>query len=459
MLIHYLPKKVSFTAILLNLGIILTSILFFLCPVISLAQSTATDTSGSVTTLDSVWQMVAVHNKSVILQNLNVDISQEQVKDTRASRLPEISINGELDGYTNLPEYEHGLFNTPTQYPIPKTFYSLGTNVYFNIYNGNKTNINLAYQKTTNAKEQEQTKLTIAEAKLLAAAFYLDLQRGIIFKQLLLRDIEEQQKQLLKIETLKKNGVVLKSDVLRAQLKLSDQDLELVQVENNIRIATQKLNILTGRSDEYGVVPVELFNPDTIALKSYQDYVSNASSRSYEINIVRKEMEMRQLKLKSIKASQLPSIGFYASYAYSYPQGEYYPYSLSVFSLGSAGIKASFPLSAAYLNKHKIKVAAIELESAMTEQQDTQDKFRENVNTAYLRFKEYLVRLSVAKENIVLATENQRVLRNSYFNQTSLITDLLDADTQLLQSRFEYVAAKTAAQLQYFQLQKTLGNL
>jgi outer membrane protein len=458
MLIHHLSKQIRFT-ILYHLANVLMSSVFFLCPAAGSAQVTNADTSSAIVTLESIWQMVGVHNKSVILEDLNVDIGLEKIKDARISMLPEININGELDGYTNLPEYEHGLFHTPAQYPIPKTFYSLGTNIYFNIYNGSRTKINQAYQKASLVKEQEQTKLTLAEAKLLAAAFYLDLRRAVIFKQLLLNDIEEQRKQLLRIQTLKKNGVVLKSDVLRAELKLSGQGLELVQVENDILIATQKLNILTGSPDERVILPVELFDPDTIILKPYQNYIADALNRSFEINIAGNEIEMKQLGLKRVKSNQLPSIGFYANYAYSYPQGEFYPYSLSLFGLGSAGIKASFPISSFYLNKHKIKIAEIELKSAMLYGQDTQDKFRENVNTAYLRFKEYVVRLGIAKANIVLATENQRVLRNSYFNQISLITDLLDADTQLLKSRFEYVSAKTAAQLQYFQLQKILGNL
>jgi outer membrane protein len=65
----------------------------------------------------------------------------------------------------------------------------------------------------------------------------------------------------------------------------------------------------------------------------------------------------------------------------------------------------------------------------------------------------------VAKENIKQASENLRIVNNTYFNQLSLLTDLLDADTQLLQTRFDLAAAQISAELQYYQLQKTIGNL
>jgi len=84
---------------------------------------------------------------------------------------------------------------------------------------------------------------------------------------------------------------------------------------------------------------------------------------------------------------------------------------------------------------------------------------RQQVNEAYLRYQEALNRVEVSKTNIIQATENRRIVSNTYFNQTSLITDLLDADTQLLQTRFDLAAAEIAAQLQYFQLQNITGNL
>ncbi|MNL30619.1 hypothetical protein D3C87_1523660 [compost metagenome] len=55
--------------------------------------------------------------------------------------------------------------------------------------------------------------------------------------------------------------------------------------------------------------------------------------------------------------------------------------------------------------------------------------------------------------------ENARIVKQNYFNQTALITDLLDADIQLLQSKFDFTSAKIAAQIQYYQLQNVLGTL
>jgi outer membrane protein len=67
---------------------------------------------------------------------------------------------------------------------------------------------------------------------------------------------------------LKANGVVLKSDVLRAELKLSKQKLSLVELNNDLAIANQKLNILIGLPDEQKITPTQNNVLDSLTLKS-----------------------------------------------------------------------------------------------------------------------------------------------------------------------------------------------
>ena len=49
---------------------------------------------------------------------------------------------------------------------------------------------------------------------------------------------------------------------------------------------------------------------------------------------------------------------------------------------------------------------------------------RQQVNEAYLRYKEALNRISVAQTNIQQATENSRIVNNTYFNQLSNLIGL-----------------------------------
>lgn len=419
-----------------------------------------TDTLHNIPlTLGQVWDRAAAYSKAVQIKELHQQSSIEQIKVAKSERLPELSIEGEYARITNMPVYDNGIFHSPSQFEVLHSTYTVGADAYFNLYNGNKTNIEIAERKTENNIAAEQKKLTIAEVKLRAAAYYLDMQRGIIFRDLLLKDIEAQEKQLKQINTLKVNGVVLKSDVLRAELKLSKQKLSLVQLNNDLAIANQKLNILIGLPDEQRVEPTKNSELDSIALKSNNDYLADAGVNAHQLKISEQETLLRELQLKNVRANVSPKIGLFGMYKYSYPQIFLYPYSPYVYGIGMGGVKASFSISSFYHNSHKAKVAKLEYESQEIEHAQTEDNVRQQVNEAYRRFNEALNRVEVSKVNIKQALENRRIVSNTYFNQTSLITDLLDADTQLLQTRFDLAAAQIAAQLQYYQLQYITGKL
>ncbi|WP_233268884.1 TolC family protein [Mucilaginibacter lacusdianchii] len=410
-------------------------------------------------TLQQVWNQAEQYNKSIQMQQLSVRGSEEEIKDAKAERLPEITAAGEYAYVSNLPMYENGLFHTPTQYPVLHTYYRFGGDATFNLYAGNKTNLKIKEQETIKHLREEQKRLTVSEIKLRAAQYFLELRRGMIFKGLMQANIAEQEKQLDRIRVLQKNGVVLKSDALRAELQLSRQRLTLEQIENDIAIANQKLNIVIGQPNDAPINPLTSQDSTGLVVKSYSDYLTEAFQKSYQNKISEQETELRRLQVKDIKANVSPRLGLFANYAYSYPQIQFYPYGATLYGLGMTGVRASFPISSFYHNKHKVKASELEYQRQELEHQDTQDMIRQQVNEAYLRYKEALDRITVAQNNIRQATENARIVNNTYFNQLSLVTDLLQSNTEVLQTQFDLASAQIAAQLQYYQLQKVIGNL
>lgn len=393
------------------------------------------------------------------MQQLHVQSSEEEIKDAKAERLPEITATGEYARVTNMPLYPNGLFKAPELFPVLHTYYRAGADAYLNIYSGNKTNIKIAEQQTIKQIRELQKNLTTSEVKLRASSYFLELQRGGVYRQLMLSNITEQEKQLERIRQLQKHGVVLKSDVLRAEFQLSRQRLTLTQINNDIAIANQKLNILIGEPDSTVITPIGTMALDSLPVKNYNDYLAEAYNHSYQSQISAQETNLHRLQLKDVKANVLPKIGLFANYAYTYPQIQFYPYEGVLSGLGMAGVRALIPISAFYHNSHKVKASEVEVKLQELEHLDTQDNLRQQVNEAYLRYNEALNRVSVAQTNIRQATENSRIVNNTYFNQLSLITDLLEANTQLLQTRFDLASAKIAAQMQYYQLQQVIGNL
>ncbi|WPU96240.1 TolC family protein [Mucilaginibacter sabulilitoris] len=410
-------------------------------------------------TLTEAWRKAEENSRQIEITRKTSSIANEEIKDARMERLPDIGLLGSIEKATNMPIYENGLFSAHTQeHEIIHTLYKAGADFYLNLYNGNKLNLKIEENKLLYQITVIQNHDAISAIRYKTATLYLDLQKTMIFRKLIIKDIADQEKQLLEIKALQKNGVVLKSDVLRVELDLSRRKMALVTIENDILIATQKLNIIMGEPDDRMIVPTESDQVDQPGL-SYENYLSEAMEHSFSYHISEKKTEVSKVRLNQVKANYKPKVGLYSDFSYANPQIFLFPYNPAWYSLGVAGIRVTMPLSQLYQNTHKVSAAKLEMEKEEITHKDTEDKVRQGVRAAYLRYKESLVQIDVAEVNVAHAQENARIIKNTYFNQTSLITDLLDADVQVLQTRFELAAARLMAQNKYYLLQNITGVL
>ncbi|TDG36655.1 TolC family protein [Pedobacter changchengzhani] len=424
-------------------------------PILSAQQNNTNDTLRL--SLKETWERAEKFSRVIAIKNKAVSISNEEIKDSKMERLPELGIMGSAEKATNIPIYENGLFSRPTQHEVIHTLYKVGTDFALNIYNGNKLNLKIEEQgilhKIASLKKDQKT----SDIHYQTASFYLDLQRSFIFQTLIVKDIADQEKQLAEVKAFYKNGTVLKSDVLRIELELSKRKMTLVQIQNDILIANQKLNIIIGEPDDRLIKPIETLS--TTDEKSYDDFLKEALEYSFPYQISEKKTVISEIGVKKVNANLRPKISMYGEFYYANPQIFLYPYNPYWYSLGIAGVKISFPISATYHNVHKVRAAKLELEQEEIAHKDQQDMVRQQVKEAYLRYREALIQIGVAKIDVVHAVENARIIKNTYFNHTTLVTDLLDADILVLRSRFELEGAKIVAQNKYYLLKNITGVL
>lgn len=415
---------------------------------------------GQSVTLPEVWARLEKHNKELKSKELEVKKSEAQWKSARIDRLPELNVGGSYSRVSDMMLYKDGIFREGKNVPVIPQSYSIGGEAALNLYNGGKTKLEIQLKKVQLEMAADQHDLAGADLKFKSAVYYFELLRNYQFKALMLQEIAYEEKQLKEISHLYQNGIVLKSDVLRADLKVSNQKLLISEIENNIVLGSQQLNIMMGQADSIRLAPDpgKMENPPSSVL-SYQEYLALALKRSFEIKLSANERTLKDLNVKQVKSNVLPKLSLFSAYHYNYPQSSFYPYSDALWGFGQLGLKVTMPISNFYLNKHKTTAAVISSKQQKLAYEIREDEIRTAVNKAWLHYTEALKRIDVAKKNILQATESLRILRNSYFNQQALLTDMLDTETQLLQSRFDLTTAEVNAQIQYYQLLKTVGKI
>ncbi|HEY6900321.1 MAG TPA: TolC family protein, partial [Puia sp.] len=93
------------------------------------------------------------------------------------------------------------------------------------------------------------------------------------------------------------------------------------------------------------------------------------------------------------------------------------------------------------------------------EREQLQDRIKTEVNTDYSTWLRNKQRIRVSEQAVSQAEENYRLVNNRFRNNTVLISDLTDANTQLLQARLNLLVDQADAGLSYHKLlQSTASN-
>lgn len=409
--------------------------------------------------LNQAWEKASAYNKEVAAQQIKTKQEAEEFNDAKSKRLPSLQAGTSYTRFTTMTAFEDGL-SKPKEIHLTPDNVNLDASASMILYQGKQLN--------NYVKEKEQAKYLsiaqqgqqLAEMKLKVAATYYSVQRNEQFRNLLLANLKEEQRRQLQMKVLFKNGVVLRSDLLRAELQISRQNMKLIEVNNTILLAENELKLLIGIPPAQNIILTDLIvKPQLRKEENLAALISNAQTEGYEIRIATQRTHIALFKQKQVQAAFMPKIELLANYGYAYPDNIFYPTIKRVYGLGSAGVRIAMPLSAFYQNKHRSAIAQLESSKQKILLADQEDKTGQLTMNVYVRFNEALKRVEVAEENIKLATENYRIVSAGYFNQLALLTDLLDADTQLLQSRFDLEDAKVIAINQYYQLLKTVGKL
>jgi len=417
--------------------------------------------NAHVLSLEEIWKVAETNNHQLKLSDLNLQQSSLEILEAKDRLLPELSVGGDVKINSKFLIYDNGLFSSPQDVPVKGYGYGVGYNLSFNLYNGGKDKRNIVIKKEEEIRTQYEVDLQKHRVKYNVAVAYFDLYKFLHFHDFLDAEIEAEKKQLELVESLHKNGTVLKSDVLRTSVKLSRLELSLSDVAKKIEIAKQRLNILMGREND---AELAIKHQDTIELKAitegdYYDYVDIAFNKSPEYKIIHSDIKLSELNIRQIKATRWPKVSLYSNYNYTYPQISFYPYSNDLWGFGQTGIKVQFSIDNLYKSKHSIAHAQVVSNQVKEKANIKKDEIYLQVKEAYLLQQQALESMETAEQNIIKTAETVRVIRSSYLNQESLLTDLLEAENALLEAKFNLTTAQTNVKLTHIRLFAIIGIL
>lgn len=410
-------------------------------------------------TIEDIWGLIEENNKNLKRSKLELDRREQIIRSAKSDYLPDIQIDATYNRNTKMPVYKESGLSSPEYFPIGKYGYGVGYELNLDIYDGGKRHRNIRKRKEESKLAEYQHEAKKGNIKLITATLYYELLKNFQVRDLIEQEIQSDKLQLKTIEDFFNNGIVLKSDVLRASVRLSHIELSLSEVNNSIALVTQKLNLLIGRDEsepvliDYTEIPLQV-NKDI-----YEDCLALAFKENYSYKIASERINISKIDIQQSKANILPKISLFSYYNFKFPQTSLYPYSRDLYGFGQIGVKLTVPIDAFYKNNHKVNANRFLYEQERINKEILKDELSEDIKSYYLQLNYLEQRIEIAQKNIERVTESVRVIKNAYYNQQLTLTDLLDAETQLLEAKFEYTSAQINKQIVYLQLKEIIGIL
>ena len=412
----------------------------------------------SLSFLDAI-EIGAKENISVNALKVEESATQNELSDAKNSVFPKLSASAGYQRFSKVTVYD-GILGESFEITKPPNANAgnLGVELFFNLYSGKKQQNAIKATSLKNDLAFINTTEHIADIKLQVAQQYLDMVRLYHLKKITEEQIVRTQKRFNNINSLYKNGKVTRSDLLRAELMLSQVELSDDEAKNDYLISNRKLNVLLNMPESKVVVPSDttaLEKVDSTAIKN----ILEGNSTPYAIRKSEKLVNITDIQSKIIKAGNLPSVGLIGSYGLNYPNNIVFPPMDQTLRFGFIGAKVSYDISSLYHNRNKIKAADHRIEERKLEQKYLKENLYEQKQSLYIKYMEALNRINVTKKSIAQAAANYDIINKKYFNQLALLTDLLDADNLYQQSKYDYIKAQIYARTIYYRILYITGQL
>lgn len=221
-------------------------------------------------------------------------------------------------------------------------------------------------------------------------------------------------------------GLVTRSDALRVALKRNEFLAKQVQLTNGIRLASRLLCQEIGL--DYPEEGIALDDELAVVDSESDIQISRGSSSRPELRLLDLQVEAEKLRKKLTLGETLPQIGVGGMFFY----GNMIKQEMSGNAI--ALVQASIPISGWWETSHKLKQHDISIRRAELMREDLTQKMSLQEEQAYNTMLESKALLSSDEAALDMAQENYRLAALNYRAGLNTLTDVLEANTLMLQA-------------------------
>ena len=388
-----------------------------------------------------------------------------------------VKINGNLDDtvWKQTPVYQLQLVKNKTKkgekvnepaevrFAWDEKHYSLSLSASMNPFAGGKKFLTVSKSQASFSSARESYRLTKASLILDVTRKYYSLLKAEELFRLKIGSLNQRRTHLDLAQTQYGLGLVPRADVLKAEADLASAQVDSLQAEGNLGLAKAELNDALGLSLDH---PIEI-RPVKLAKASPPDLdscLAQALAHRPELTQQKLTQSIMRDNLKLAKIDRLPLLtltGSYNVYADRFVFGGV-PLNRENWERNrdwQVGLGLSFPIFDGGVRCRAIQGAKIGINETELNYEELEREVKLEVKSAHLNLVTSLKRIELTDKQVRSAKESYEVTLGRYKTGVAPITEVIDAEVALTNSKVNHISAIYDYLLAKAALQKALGNL
>jgi outer membrane protein TolC len=426
-----------------RLGSLLCAGLFF-----ALAAPTAFATQAAsppVPTYDlrQCLQLALDHNPDILKAQHEIERTQGLIVTAKSTLYPQVSVNGRIE------ERNDDLFSQGTDPTIQRfrDFWTIQLTVTQSLYSGGTNRQQIAISKLEHEAALIQLRATMDTVlKKVKYAVY-----DIVVNQAQI-DAGNQTVQLLEQEETRQKslfdaGRTTRFSVLRTEVSLGNQRSALLHTQNNLVSSEISLSQLlgqgwdkTGNENQPPFLIHESLDCPPVGAIQVDDFVNLALARRPELQVIDRQIEIDERRIKIDKAALVPRVDAFAS------DEEFRDQSQASFNASQnnygVGLLGTWNVFDGFASKGQTTTDTSVLSIAHISRDDTRLQIENEVREAYARLMNATKSIEAQAANVHTAEESLRLAHVSADNGYATLLDVLQATLDLTAARTEAIRTR-----------------
>ncbi|KQC09691.1 MAG: hypothetical protein APR62_13675 [Smithella sp. SDB] len=374
--------------------ILITIILFMLSP----TAKAADQSTGTAYNLEQCIAIALKKHPSIKESAGNIKASESKVGQAKANYYPQINLSTSYQRIGPASSYNSSA-DTYNQY---STSVDLG----ITLFDFGKTSTHVEIQDLGVNASRADYDDTIVQIILNVKNAYYNLLQIKRNRDVAIDTMNQFQQHLDQANAFFRIGTKPKFDVTKAEVDYGNARLNVLKVENALRIARITLKDVMGIPDspDFAIVDNLIFQKSTLQLN---EALNMAYSNRPNLRSVVAKREAAQRSIELAKKGYYPVLSGSAGYGFS---GTDFPIEKG----WNAGASLSFPLFNGLSTKYQVDEAKANLEISKASEDLIRQEIRLDVQQAYLNVQDAAEQISMAEMTVLQAKENYDLASGRY---------------------------------------------